>query len=599
MSINFRSRHEIESLPKINDGGGEGAIYEYGSDNAIKLFFKSKKAILPRKEKKILYFISIKDRIRKTVPNFIAPIDDVRVNNEFVAYVMKKLVGVENLHQIVKPKYLASMNYTNKDVLEIITKFGVDLEKLHNELGILIGDISDYNFQIIGKNVYFIDAESSGVIGKFSPDAYTDNFTCPESYQPDGKVKFSLEYEYYNFAVLAFFVLTRVHPFGGTYMEGEEVSSLSIKERMLKGISVLGQYKDCITIPKISLGWKWLSPKLKEDFHKIFDCGEKFDITPDLKELLSNMKYCPHHKLYYYGGYNECPLCNEGATVKTAPVIIKAVSNAKGPKLTFLFSGENYDCAYVLSGNHFLNNRRQVIHIKTGRTWSIRTGEKVDFSEDGKIVYVTDNSNIKIYDANDCIISTIEILGKENYIVRDKKLYFIDKGNNLIEATINAHGILPKYLDKVYRPLFEVSEDGKVFIVSLYPKKAIVRTETYNFEVDYDGWINEYAIKYDKATHKWLFVYQLSNGKYRTMLFGKNEIEYDDDVISYNAMPLSNIDFFKNVVYTPENGKIVGINLVKNTAKEFLCSVVDESSKLEFTGRGFKIYNPNAIYDFS
>ena len=157
---------------------------------------------------------------------------------------------------------------------------------------------------------------------------------------------------------------------------------------------------------------------------------------------------------------------------------------------------------------------------------------------------------------------------------------------------------MPKYVGQVYKPLFEVSDDGKVFSASMYPKKAIITTSDYTFEVDYSGRVREYAIKYDKKTNKWLFVYQMSNGKYRTMVFNKNRIEYDDDDIMYNAQPLSNIDFHNNTIYDPADEKIIGTNIAKNIAKEFPCSVVDESSKLQFTGRGFKIYNKNNIYNY-
>lgn len=119
-------------------------------------------------------------------------------------------------------------------------------------------------------------------------------------------------------------------------------------------------------------------------------------------------------------------------------------------------------------------------------------------------------------------------------------------------------------------------------LVSMYTKTAIVTTPDYTFEVDYNGRINEYAIKYDRATQKWLFVYQLSNGKYRTMVFSKNRIEHNDDIIMYNAQPLGNIHFCNNTIYDPADGKIIGTNIVKNIAKEFNCSIVDESSKLHF-----------------
>jgi len=66
----------------------------------------------------------------------------------------------------------------------------------------------------------------------------------------------------------------------------------------------------------------------------------------------------------------------------------------------------------------------------------------------------------------------------------------------------------------------------------------------------------------------------------------------------YNADTLGNIDFCNNTIYDPSDEKIVGINLVKNIAKEFDCNVVDESSKLKFTGTGFTIYNKDNIYNY-
>lgn len=240
----------------------------------------------------------------------------------------------------------------------------------------------------------------------------------------------------------------------------------------------------------------------------------------------------------------------------------------------------------------------QAVQFETGRKFLVDRGKRVDFSNDGKIVFVTDNDSIQVFDENNQVIATIERMHKSNYLVKDRDLYYVDKGNNLIRLSITKSGNMPNYLGQVYTPFFEASDEGKVFIVSMYPKTAIITTPDYTFEVDYNERINEYAIKYDHATQKWLFVYQLSNGKYRTMVFNKNRIEYDDDVIMYNAQPLGNIDFCNNTIYDPADGRIIGTNIAKNTAKEFKCSVVDESSRLQFTGRGFKIYNKNNIYNY-
>ena len=586
MAIKFTSRSRIESLNKLAEGG-EATIYEYDSKRVIKVF--KSKVDLARKKEKVKYFISIKDQLPK---NVIGPEELVTVQGKFVGYAMRKLIDAEDLHMLTKTKYLTATHLSNQDVLQIITDLGKDLGKLHST-GIIVGDVSDYNFQINGKCDYFIDVDSWGIEGKYTPDAYTELFTCPDSYSSSGSINFSIENENYNFAILAFNMLTRIHPFGGTYLPDKNLSTI---ERMKRKISIVGKHKGDIKIPKIIGSWKWMSPQLEKDFLEIFEQGKKIDITADLQELLKNMKYCATSDIYYYSKFNECPLCNENAKVKTAPVVAKVTQTAKGPQITVIFAG--VDCAYVLSNVHYLNRSNEAVHFETGRKFAVERGKRVDFSNDGKVVLVTDDDSIQVYDENNRVTSTIERMHKSNYLVKDRNLYYVDKGNNLVRLSITKTGNMPNYLGQVYNPFFEVSEDGKVFIVSMYPKTAIITTPDYTFEVDYNGRINEYAIKYDRATQKWLFVYQLSNGKYRTIVFNKTRIEYDDDVIMYNAQPLGNIDFCNNTIYDPADGKIIGTNIVKNAAKEFNCSVVDESSNLQFTERGFKIYNKNNIYNY-
>ncbi len=585
MAINFKSRSRVDVLNKLAEGG-EATIYELDSKTVIKIFKAN--VDINKKEDKVKHFISIKNQFPK---NVIGPEEVVTINGKFAGYAMRKLIDAEDLHMLTKPKYLTAEKLTNQDVLKIITDFGSDLGKLH-ATGIIVGDISDYNFQMNGKTGYFIDVDSWGIKDKYAPDAYTEMFTCPDSYSSNGSIKFSLENENYNFAVLAFNMLTRIHPFGGTYFLDKNLSPL---ERMKKKISIVGKHKSNIKIPKIIGSWKWISPKLEQDFIEIFEQGKKFDITPDLQELFKNMKHCSTHDMYYYSKYNECPLCNENAKVKAAPTVTKATNAVNGPQITIVFSETN--CAFILSKLHYFNKNNETVHMETRRKFKVARGNKVYFSKDGKNVYVVNDDTVEVYDENDQLTATIERMHKSNYLVKDKNVYYVDKGNNLVKLTITKSGNMPTYLGQVYNPIIE-EDDGKVFVVSTYPKTAIVTTPDYNFEVSYSGKINEYAIKHDKVTNKWLFVYQLPNGNYRTMVFSKKQIEYDDDTIVYNAQTLSNIDFNNNTVYDPADGKIIGINIRKNVAKEFVCDVVDEGSKLEFTGKGFRIYNKNKIYNY-
>lgn len=581
--MDFPNRRSIEKLTQLAEGG-EAVIYEYNKSQVIKLF--KPKVDIKRKEKKIKYFISIRNKLPN---NVICPTEIVTINGIFAGYLMPTLVGAEDMHMLIKPKFLKSSNFTNKDVLQIITKLGEDITSLHSS-GVIIGDISDYNFQICNKDVFFIDVDSWGISGKFDPDAYTELFTCPDSYARDGRIIFNTENENYNFAVLAFNMLTRIHPYGGTYLPDKKLSQV---ERMKKRLSIVGKHKKDIKIPKVIGSWNWISPKLKQDFISIFDEGQKINITPDLQDLVANLKMCNTHGVYYYSKYNKCPLCDENAKVQTAPVVV--VQTKTGPQITIVFSEK--DCAYVLSPIHYMNNSGQIVHFSTKRKANISRGQKGFFSSDGKILYIVTDRDIKIYDESNKLFSTIERSYKSNFLVMDKNLYYVDKGNNLVSVAISTKGNMPTYLGQVYNPVFEVF-DEKVFVVSTYPKKALVKTPDYTFEVDYTGAIKEYAIKYDRKTNTWLFVYQKSNGKYRTMLFYKDQIKYDDDIITYNAQTLGNIDFYNNTIYDPGDGKIVGINLSTNTGKEFPCSVVNEESSLKFTGSGFRIYNNNEIYNY-
>ena len=590
MAIEYKSRRQIEQLNKLADGG-EASIYERDSKTVIKLF--NSKVDLAKKQEKVLYLISI----RKQLPrNVIGPEDIVTVQGQFVGYVMRKLQDAEDLHMLTRPKYLTAARLSNQDVLQIVTGVGVDLGKLHSpNVGILVGDVSDYNFQMNGKCNYFVDADSWGVVGKFTPDAYTDLFTCPDSYTASGsvKVKFSLEDEHYNFAVLAFNMLTRIHPFGGTYLPDKQ---LSIVQRMKNRISIVGAHRGDIKIPKSIGSWKWMSPKLERDFIEIFEQGKKFDITPDLQDLLKNMKYCSVHDIYYYSQFSECPLCNENAKVKMAPTVTKVIPASNGPQITIAFAGT--DCAYILSSMHYLNKSGQAVHFETGWKVDVPKGKRVDFSRNGQFMYVTDADTIEVYDTQIHRLAVIDRMHKTNTVMSDQNVYYVDRGSNLVKLSITQHGNMPTYLGQVYNPLFEVAEDGSVFCASMYPKTAIITTQDYTFEMNYSGRIGEYAIKHDPVTKAWLFVYQKRNGKYRTLVFNKKQVTYDDDVILYNAQTLSNIDFYNGTIYDPADGIIVGTNIAKNVSKEFKCNVVDETSKLQFTGRGFKIYNKSNIYNY-
>lgn len=580
MAINFTAG-QLAKLKLLTEGG-EAKIYEYKNNTLIKIF--KPHIDIRRKEAKVNKILS-----GKMPSNVYGPIEIVTVNNKFAGYVMKKVENAEVFHQLVKGKYLKTYQITNKDVLELMVDSGKTITAFHKSGG-LIGDYNDYNIMMKGNKSYFIDVDSWGISAGLTPDAYTEIFMDPNAMRANGSVDFSLEAEHYNFAVLSFNMLTRLHPFGGTYVKDENMTTM---DRMKKKISVLGNHK--ITIPKIIPSWDWMSPQLKAEYQDIFEKGKRQNILGSLEELTDNLEYCKVHKMYYFSKYKECPICNSNAKVAEPPVIVQ-VTTAKKNIICVVFEAQ--DVRILLNSSQYVNTNNEVVHIQSKRKVKLERGKMIDFTSDGKFAFVVDSNTITIYDENNKLHSTLERMHKTPYVVKGNYLYFVDRTGTLLKTQVTPNGNIGSNIGQVFNPLFAVSDIGETFVGSFYPKKAIIKINNYNFEVAYKGKIKEYAIKQDSISKKWLFIYQLSNGKYRTMVFGNKVVEYDEEMISYAANPLSNICFYKDTICVPGAGKITMINYVKNLTKEIPCNVVREDSKLNYSNGVFEITNEDKIYQF-
>lgn len=585
MAIKLTSS-KLVRLPLITEGG-EAKLYTYEDGKSVAKIYKPHVNI-SMKEQKVKKFVNAK------LPNcVVAPRDIILVDDKFNGYLMDKVENAENLHQLIKPKFLKVCGFDNKDVLEMMVNLGSTLQTLHNG-GIIIGDISDYNILIKNKNIYFIDVDSWGAIGVFEPDAYTEIFTDPKAYNSNGRIKFSLDSEYYSFAILSFNMLSRIHPFNGTY---EKDANMSTLDRMRKRLSVLGNHK--ITIPKMIPSWRWMSPDLQKAYLDIFENGKRFDITPILVDQFVNSKYCNIHKMYYYSKYSECPLCSGNAKINVAPVLVRVPTN-NGPKLIVVF--EANDVSIVLNQLQYFSTSDELVHISTGNRVKMQKRNHIEFSKDGNYIFDITDEIINVYRIGTNVQNTpkysFERAHKTCYLIRENDLYYVDKNNCLVRLTITPNGNIRKVISVVYNPFFEITSNGDFFVASMYPKKALININNHNFTLDYTGKIREYTIKYDVISQKWLFAYVTSKGIHRSIIFGAKSIEFDSDAIRYNANSLSRICFYNNTIYDPGNGKIIGINYIKNQAKAFDCNVVNENSRLEFDGKKFTIVNEDKIYTF-
>jgi hypothetical protein len=559
--------------------GGEAVIYSYKGGRALKVFRSG--VNIPRKQQKVESLIGL--TLPRTV---VAPSELVAKGGQFIGYLMPKVTDADEVHQLVKHKTLVALGWTNLEVLRVAVDIGKTLASLRQN-GVALGDVSDRNILFKNQEIYFIDTDSWGLAG-LPPDAYTEEFTAPECYGTP--MRLTSQSDLFSYAVLCFNLLSRIHPFNGTL---ERQPNMSTTERIKRGISVLGKEK--IIIPRMVPSWGWMSPDLVAGFRGIFEAGKRADIAPLLEDQLSHSKLCKAHGIYYYSRYSECPICSGTAKLVVAPVVVKTIVSGPVVKLVF----EAADLTVLFNESTYLAASGEVVHVPTGRRVQRQLAQQVSFTANGKFALVADRDQVEIFDDTDSLVGRLERFYGSYMQVRGNTLYYIDPARDLVEVKITPQGNLRRVIMPTANSLFSVTDGGEIFVMNRYPSKAMVSCNGRNFQIDLTHRIHEYAIRHDDLTGKWLLVYQLPNGKFRTVIFGAKVVEYDSDVISYQAAPLSNLCFHGNTIYDPGAGKITGTNPVKGTAKEFPCSVVDESSRLRFVGGGFDIITDTKIYRYA
>lgn len=575
----------LKKLPKLADGG-EATIYEHGADEVIKIFHPTTRVC--DKEVKVKNLLAS----GLHASGLVLPTDVVEVNGKFVGYVMPRINGANPLHDFTKARFVKTEQLSNLDTLQIVANIGEKVDMLHGRQTI-IGDVSDNNFMAGLKpphHVYFIDLDSWGING-LSPDAFTETFVPPESYGATS-MRLDAASDRFGYAILAFNVLTRLHPFNGTYTKDD---NMSITGRIKNGLSVLGKAKGDIIINKAIPSWQWMSPDLLDGFLKIFEKGVRDSIVPLVEDQLKHSKKCPIHAIYYYDRFADCPLCSGQAKIVVVPIPAVVAAVGAAPKLVVVF--ESKDVRLMLGKDSYISTDGDVVHLPSKRRTRFVHG-RTYFAASGRYAIGIDNHSVCVKDVAEKEICNIPRAHNSSFALNGVNLFYVDCSEVVCQLTITSVGLSNGEIQQSHNPLLSANEKGDVFIIARYVDRLLATYGGRDIEIPYAGKITEYAIKYDAKTDSWAFVFELPNGKHRTIVFGKKGIEYDSDIVRYNAMPLSNLCYFAGTMYDPDNGEIVGTNLIKNTAKKFVCAVVDAGSVLEFENGGFNIVTDEKLYRF-
>ena len=547
--------------------GGEGIIYEY-QNQIIKIY----KSNIDKKEKleKINLLMS------KTLPNnVIVPKDVVYNKNKPIGYLMDKVEG-EEFKRLSNKKYLQTNNIKSKDILKMLVDIKDTIIKLHNQ-NIFISDLNDCNI-LFDKNfnVFFIDCDS-WTIDNHKCSVCMDSFKDPLL----NNNNFSSDTDDYAFGVLVFKSLTRIHPFGGTTNP-----DINILERMNKGISVIGN-KD-VVIPKTISKWNYVSPKLLQELKEIFENNKRFIIDDSLNDYYSNLKYCSKDEEYYYGKFTNCPICNISAKIIDKPIKIES---SNGIPVLLYFTDEHIKT--ILNLDVYVDINDDIVHIKSKNRIKNKNN-RYYFSNDGNIVYGVSNDKIQVKTLNN--LFTFEKTNKSNIEVIDNKIYYVNLSNSLVELTIGDSGNYSKSISKVsFNNVFEIYDDKNYFICNMYDNMKIVNVSGYNYTLMNTDKIVNYGLHYDFISKKWLFIIENQKGLFNTYIFDKNKIVFESDSIKYTN-DLSNLCFYSNIIFKPNDRCIKGYSYEKNIYKDFECNVVNEDSKLLREGSKFIVINEKEIY---
>ena len=487
---------------------------------------------------------------------------------------MPKVEGDE-IKTFTNKKYLTANNITTKDLLCILEKVIDTVIALHKE-GIIIGDFNDQNILVDKQmNIHFIDCDS-WTIDSEKCDVIMDLYRDPFLKGND----FTVETDTYALSILIWKTLTRIHPYGGTMNP-----DMDIMERMRLGISVIDNPK--VKIPRTIKSWANLNPDLVATLKTIFENKSRI-IHNELHDMCNNLKYCDKDKDYYYGKFNQCPLCSTNAKV-----VIKPTSQGSVGGITLYTLLDSSLVKVVISTDMYISTSNMITDLDGNTYESYSQGTRYYFLEvNGKKVIIHDHEDYFEFQTDRDY--HIPKKHKSAVQVRNNKIWYLSNKNCLTEIEVTASGNGIKSLSHTgYEAYFECA--GEHFcIVNRYDSQVILTVDSYNIELPYSDKILGYGIHYDPFSNNWLVVLESSSGKTRTMVVGKT-VEYDTDMIKYEGS-LNNLCFANNTIYIPIDGKIRGYNYQKQIFKDFDCGIISPDSKLIKKNNAFVIVDDENIY---
>jgi len=252
MQVTVKNRHIDLTKNNFVASGGEGHIYAKDGV-AYKLYIDPNKMIPTDK---------IKELAVLKEPSIIKPEDIIYEGTKAVGYTMNYVTDTTALCQIFTKAFKVRNQIKADTIVNLMKQLQVIMNNCHSN-NILIVDMNELNFLLDSsfKKLYAIDVDS------YQTKTYPAT-AIMDSIRDRHAKQFSKETDWFSYAVLAFQMLTGIHPY-----KGKHPTVKDINDRMLKNLSVLNAevsvppVADLNMIPQNYKGW----------FHAIFEQGKRLD----------------------------------------------------------------------------------------------------------------------------------------------------------------------------------------------------------------------------------------------------------------------------------------------------------------------------------
>lgn len=240
--------------------GGEGSIYVKGA-TAYKIYADPARTIQRAK---------IAELTVLTEPNIIRPLDLIlNGKNIAVGYSMRHVGKAYALCQLFPKAFRQRNSLTPEITLRLVRRLQEGVAHIHSK-GILVVDLNELNFLVSTDfgEIFFIDVDSY----------QTPSFPATvlmESIRDRHASRFTVDSDWFSFAVVSFQMFTGIHPFKGTYPPLQNLADAEARldARMRANISVLHRG---VSVPMSCLSFSSIPPVYFDWYRAVFEEGKRF-----------------------------------------------------------------------------------------------------------------------------------------------------------------------------------------------------------------------------------------------------------------------------------------------------------------------------------